>query len=182
LPRWLPTGRRRGRLGCSQVFDGTDGRLPSYELPPGDRACLRARGPMTSCTPPNPSQQGRPRPPSRFPLGQPTEGAYSACPSQCPSTVMTTTNSVFDIMLLKCSGAKGTRTPGLLHAMGNRPGSPSETAPPKTLLWADKHRPGLRQLLRMLEQAAGAGPRIPRRSSLVRDTRGRSVVFRTAVK
>jgi hypothetical protein len=49
--------------------------------------------------------------------GQPTVGAYGACPSQCPSTVMRTTNSVFDIMPLKCSGAKGTRTPGLLHAI-----------------------------------------------------------------
>jgi hypothetical protein len=55
--------------------------------------------------------------------GQPTGRARNACPSQCPSTAVTTTGQVLDIMPLKCSGAKGTRTPGLLHAM-NHPGIP----------------------------------------------------------
>ena len=49
--------------------------------------------------------------------GQLAEVTDGACPSFCPSAAARTTGSVFDIVLLKCSGAKGTRTPGLLHAM-----------------------------------------------------------------
>ena len=49
--------------------------------------------------------------------GQLAEVTDGACPSFCPSTAVMTTGSVFDIVPLKCSGAKGTRTPGLLHAM-----------------------------------------------------------------
>ena len=40
------------------------------------------------------------------------------CPSKCPSTRVMVTGLVFDSHHLKWSGAKGTRTPGLLHAMG----------------------------------------------------------------
>jgi hypothetical protein len=51
--------------------------------------------------------------------GQPMMGTDNACPSFCPSTMVRTTDLVFDIMPLKCSRAKGTRTPGLLHAMNH---------------------------------------------------------------
>jgi hypothetical protein len=39
------------------------------------------------------------------------------CPSNSPSEATAATDSVFEIMPLKYSGAKGTRTSGLLHAM-----------------------------------------------------------------
>ena len=54
------------------------------------------------------------------------------CPSECPSARVMVTGLAFELYALHWSGAKGTRIPGLLHAMGNRPGSPAETAPTKT--------------------------------------------------
>ena len=73
--------------------------------------------PVTSCAPPRPSQHDKHNCHQALALVSQSEGIDCACPSQCPSTAVTTTGSVFDIMPLKCSGAKGTRTPGLLHAM-----------------------------------------------------------------
>ena len=39
------------------------------------------------------------------------------CPSECPSTRVMVTGIAFELCDLNWSGAKGTRTPGLLHAM-----------------------------------------------------------------
>ena len=39
------------------------------------------------------------------------------CPSECPSARVTVTGLEFELYRLNWSGAKGTRTPGLLHAM-----------------------------------------------------------------
>jgi len=87
------------------------------------RAYVRTRSLMTSCSPPNPSRQDKTRLPWRSVLVSRPRPLTALCPSFCPSTVVKTTGLVFDIWLLKCSGAKGTRTPGLLHAM-NHPGIP----------------------------------------------------------
>jgi hypothetical protein len=75
---------------------------------------------VTSCAPPRPSQHAKHNCHQAFALLSQSDGIDSACPPQCPSTAVTTTGSVFDIRLLKCSGAKGTRTPGLLHAIHAR--------------------------------------------------------------
>ena len=76
--------------------------------------------------------------------------AHSACPSSCPLVVVRTVGQVFDIVLLKCSGAKGTRTPGLLHAMPDEsvwhgPG------------WSGRRRPGP---VRRLERTGVVRPRL----------------------
>ena len=39
------------------------------------------------------------------------------CPSECPSARVMVTGLAFELYALNWSGAKGTRTPGLLHAM-----------------------------------------------------------------
>ncbi len=39
------------------------------------------------------------------------------CPSECPSMGVMVTGLAFELFHLTWSGAKGTRTPGLLHAM-----------------------------------------------------------------
>jgi len=39
------------------------------------------------------------------------------CPSECPSIRVMVTGLAFELYRLNWSGAKGTRTPGLLHAM-----------------------------------------------------------------
>jgi hypothetical protein len=41
------------------------------------------------------------------------------CPSECPSTRVMVTGLAFESHHLNWSGAKGTRTPGLLHAMNH---------------------------------------------------------------
>ena len=41
------------------------------------------------------------------------------CPSKCPSTRVMVTGLAFESHHLNWSGAKGTRTPGLLHAMNH---------------------------------------------------------------
>ena len=99
---------------------------------------------MTSCTPPRPSQHDKHNCHQAFALVSQSDGIDGACPSQCPSTAVTTTGSVFDTRPLKCSGAKGTRTPGLLHAIHRQhvhprsspqvtvPGGPYESARVRT--------------------------------------------------
>ena len=39
------------------------------------------------------------------------------CPSECPSMRVMVTGLAFELCTLNWGGAKGTRTPGLLHAM-----------------------------------------------------------------
>ena len=88
------------------------------------RTYVRTRRLMTSCTPPSYS--------GKADLGDLSGVLWPGgsmqgptCPSECPSIRVMVTGIAFESYCLNWSGAKGTRTPGLLHAMRIRSVDPS---------------------------------------------------------
>jgi hypothetical protein len=107
-------------IGSGRAADvyalGAERVLRRYRTP---YSCAAEARLMTSCTAPKQRIAALAWPRVELPLVS-ESSAGPGLPLGSPLTVVAVTGLPFEIYPLICGGAKGTRTPGLLHAMGVR--------------------------------------------------------------